>query len=122
MPVENRQEEPLQRTVCHCFDVPLGKLVKFHRLHQPRHASQMSQCYGAGTGCGWCIPFLVQIFEQLGRGEGVKIALSPDEYKRRRAEYRSGKPDESPRPDELSETRRMIDAVPREDIEPEENT
>jgi NAD(P)H-nitrite reductase large subunit len=81
------------REVCLCFHVPLGKLVKFHRLHRPRVASQLSGCQGAGTGCGWCVPFLEQLFEQLQRGERPKLDLSGEEYARRRKDYhrREGK-------------------------------
>ena len=51
-------------TVCLCFHVTRRKLEKFVRLEQPRRASQMSECGGAGTGCGWCRPILTKIFEQ----------------------------------------------------------
>jgi hypothetical protein len=28
----------------------------------------LAECYGAGTGCGWCRPFLKRLFDaQLGR-------------------------------------------------------
>jgi NAD(P)H-nitrite reductase large subunit len=79
--------------VCLCFHVPLGKLAKFHRLHRPRVASQLSQCQSAGTGCGWCVPFLEQLFEQMERGEAPRLDLSPEEYARRRKAYhrRQGK-------------------------------
>jgi len=77
-----------EREVCVCFHVPLGKLAKHYRLNRPRVASQMSDCYGAGTGCGWCIPFLEQVFDQMERGEEPSIRMSADEYRRRRSEYR----------------------------------
>ncbi len=75
------------REVCLCFHVSLGKLGKHYRLTRPRVASQMSDCYGAGTGCGWCIPFLERIFDQMGRGEEPDLELSGEEYRRRRAQY-----------------------------------
>ena len=75
------------REVCLCFHVPLGKLVKHYRLHQPRVASQLSQCYSAGTGCGWCVPFLERLFEQLQQGQPPDLGLSPEEYQKRRKEY-----------------------------------
>lgn len=50
--------------VCLCFHVSRRKLEKFVRLEQPRRASQLSQCGGAGTGCGWCVPILQKIFER----------------------------------------------------------
>lgn len=82
----------LDDKVCYCFHVSRRKLVNWVRLYQPKVPSQLSQCGGAGTGCGWCIPFLKQIFNQ---GEAAKAeidALSPEEYARRRAAYvQSGK-------------------------------
>lgn len=102
------QGDDPRREVCHCFHVPLGKLVKFHRLRHPRLASQFSECFGAGTGCGWCVPFLSTLYEQLERGEAPHIALSPEEYARRRAEYRRGRaPDETVTAADLARTRRM---------------
>src|SRR4051812_8992994 len=77
--------------VCLCFHVTRRKLVNFVRLHRPKVASQLSECGGAGTGCGWCVPFLKQIFRQGTEG-GELEALSSEEYARRRAEYvRAGK-------------------------------
>jgi len=84
--METRMEEK-DREVCLCFHVPLGKLAKFCRMERPRAASQLSECYGAGTGCGWCIPFLEQIFEQVQREETPAMKMSAEEYRRRRAEY-----------------------------------
>jgi NAD(P)H-nitrite reductase large subunit len=94
----------LDDKVCLCFHVTRRKLVNFVRIHQPKVASQLSQCGGAGTGCGWCVPFLKQIFRQgtsgteypvlsTERGERVELEqLSAEDYSRRRAAYvRSGK-------------------------------
>jgi len=83
----------LDDKICYCFHVSRRKLVNYVRLHQPRVPSQLSECGGAGTGCGWCVPFLKQIFKQ-GSAEGVTEleSLTPEEYERRRAEYvRTGK-------------------------------
>ena len=78
----------LDDKVCYCFHISRRKLVNFVRREQPRVASQLSQCGGAGTGCGWCIPFLKQIFRQeCEGGAGDLDALTPEEYARRRAEY-----------------------------------
>ncbi len=71
--------------LCLCFHVTRRKLVNFARIHQPRVPSQMSECNGAGTGCGWCVPFLKQIFRQ----ETVE-ELTPEEYAKRRADYVRG--------------------------------
>jgi NAD(P)H-nitrite reductase large subunit len=78
----------LDDEVCLCFHVSRRKLVNFVRLHRPKVPSQLSECGGAGTGCGWCVPFLKQIHRQGGEAAG----LSTEEYARRRAEYvRAGK-------------------------------
>jgi NAD(P)H-nitrite reductase large subunit len=94
----------LDDKVCYCFHVTRRKLVNFTRRQRPRVASQLSQCGGAGTGCGWCIPFLKQIFEQSA-GDTDLDRLTPEEYARRRAGYiREGggipPPGATPLPDE----------------------
>jgi bacterioferritin-associated ferredoxin len=83
----------LDDKVCYCFHVTRRKLVNWVRLNSPQVPSQLSECGGAGTGCGWCIPFLKQIFRQ-----GAEVAaeeptpstleaLTAEEYARLRAEY-----------------------------------
>jgi len=83
----------LDAKVCYCFHVSRRKLVNFVRLRRPKVPSQLSECGGAGTGCGWCIPFLKQIFHQgVGGGATDLESLSAEEYERRRAAYvRAGK-------------------------------
>ncbi len=79
--------------VCYCFHVSRRKLENFARLYQPRVPSQLSECGGAGTGCGWCIPFLKQLYQQaVAGGDTTELdRLTPEEYERRRAAYvRSG--------------------------------
>ena len=81
----------LDDPVCLCFRVSRRKLVNFVRTQRPKVASQLSQCGGAGTGCGWCVPFLKQIFRQ-GTDPTDLETLSAEEYARQRAEHiRSGK-------------------------------
>ena len=53
----------LDDQICYCYHVSLRKLTNFARRERLRRASQMSNCLGAGTGCGWCIPILKRIFE-----------------------------------------------------------
>ena len=77
----------LDDNVCLCFRVTRRKLEKFVRIHQPRVPSQLSQCGGAGTGCGWCVPFLKQIFRRGTAEAAVLEGLTPEEYARQRAEY-----------------------------------
>ena len=79
----------LDDKVCYCFHVSRRKLVNWSRMYEPKVASQLSECGGAGTGCGWCIPFLKQIFKQATEPdvEGEIESLSAEEYAKRRAEY-----------------------------------
>ncbi len=72
--------------VCLCFRVSKRKLLNFVKRTKPKVPSQLSECGGAGTGCGWCVPFLKQLFRQEADD------LTAEEYARRRAEYvRAGK-------------------------------
>src|SRR5207249_6622733 len=57
----------LDAKVCLCFRVTRRKLLNFIRVEHPRVASQLSQCGGAGTGCGWCVPYPQKLF--AGREE-----------------------------------------------------
>ncbi len=78
----------LDAKVCYCFHVTRRKLVNFLRVHRPRVASQLSECGGAGTGCGWCVPFLKQLHRQACDGGATELEqLSPEEYARQRAAY-----------------------------------
>jgi NAD(P)H-nitrite reductase large subunit len=83
----------LDAQVCYCFHVTRRKLVNYVRINRPQVPSQLSECGGAGTGCGWCIPFLKQIFHQGAQGgETALEQMQPAEYERLRAAYiRAGK-------------------------------
>jgi len=74
--------------ICYCYHVSMRKLVHFSRRTKPKRASQMTQCLGAGTGCGWCIPFLEKIAEDPDAFSQEE--LTPDEYARRRQAYIAG--------------------------------
>jgi NAD(P)H-nitrite reductase large subunit len=77
--------------ICYCYDVSLRKLVNFARRERPERASGMSECLGAGTGCGWCIPFLIKIARDPEHADLANLA--PGEYAALRDEYRtSGQP------------------------------
>lgn len=84
--------------LCLCFHVTQRKVQNFLRVERPRVPSQMSECFGAGTGCGWCRPFLLRLWEAhqatQGRGQNPLAALTaPEElpdaaaYARERAAY-----------------------------------
>lgn len=71
--------------VCLCFHVTRRKIENYLRLNRPSRPSQLSQCGGAGTGCGWCVPFLMRYFEDnrlSGSGE-----LTSEQYAQARAAY-----------------------------------
>ncbi len=78
----------LDDTICYCFHVSKRKILNHIRVHRPRRASQISECGGAGTGCGWCVPYLKRYFAQsAGEAQDERETLSPDEYARQRADY-----------------------------------
>ena len=80
----------LDDDVCLCFRVSRRKLVNWAARNRPVVPSQLSACGGAGTGCGWCVPFLKQIFRQSSQTdteEGSLDHLTPEEYAARRAEH-----------------------------------
>lgn len=78
----------LDDEVCLCFHVTKRKLQNFLRIERPRRAAQMSECFGAGTGCGWCRTYLRKMFEAHQAG----ILAAGDEpgasdYAKSRAAY-----------------------------------
>ena len=79
--------------LCLCFHVTRRKVVNWIRIERPRRAGQLSECYGAGTGCGWCRPFLKQLFEQaVAEGKTDLDLPTAEDYARLRSNYvRDGK-------------------------------
>ena len=91
----------LDAKICYCFHVSRRKLVNFVRRESPKVPSQLSECGGAGTGCGWCVPFLKVLFEQCKSGEpNPDLPFSVEEYARRRQTYR----DTGERPPDAEDT------------------
>ena len=72
--------------LCLCFHVTKRKVMQFIRVNQPQVPSQLSECFGAGTGCGWCRPFLKRLMEQPDMDPA--ILPESDAYADRRREYR----------------------------------
>lgn len=75
--------------LCLCFHVTRRKVQNFLRIERPRRAAQLSECFGAGTGCGWCRPYLQRLFDEAvagGKLDGTELP-SPAEYARQRAKY-----------------------------------
>ena len=75
--------------LCLCFHVTKRKVMQFIRVNQPRVPSQLSECFGAGTGCGWCRPFLKRLMEQPDTDPD--LLPDPDTYATNRQEYRNKK-------------------------------
>lgn len=76
--------------ICYCYHVSLRKLVNFARRVRPRAPSQMSECLGAGTGCGWCIPILCKIARSIDDPD-FRLTMTPEQYAAERARYRTEK-------------------------------
>lgn len=83
--------------VCLCFHVPLGKVRAYLAREDPKVASLLSECLGAGTGCGWCVPYLQQLHAQHQRGETPDIQGSKEDYAAGRLAFH--KTGERPGPD-----------------------
>ena len=81
----------LDDEIWYCYHVSLRKLTNFSRRVKPTHPSQMTQCLGAGTGCGWCIPFLIKIAQDP---DAFPVSdMTAEEYAEKREVYRaSGEP------------------------------
>ncbi len=102
----------LDDEICLCFHVSKRKILNHLRVHQPRVPSQLSECGGAGTGCGWCVAFLKRYFEEARRqgGSGSESdRLSSQDYAQARGAYiRAGKgvppPGATPPPPEQSDS------------------
>lgn len=78
--------------LCLCFHVTRRKLEAFVRIERPRRVAQLAECGGAGTGCGWCRPFLARIFDAAQRSAASgasELAELPDaaEYAQGRGKY-----------------------------------
>lgn len=81
----------LDETLCYCFHISQRKILNYIRVHRLRRASQLAECGGAGTGCGWCIPYLKRCFEQQ-TGTSIASEITADDYAQQRAAYiRAGK-------------------------------
>lgn len=81
----------LDDKLCLCFHVTKRKVVNYIRVNKLKKASQLSECYGAGTGCGWCRPFLIRLFENHQAeltGDQIETELpSSEEYAAARTDY-----------------------------------
>lgn len=72
--------------VCLCYRVSLRKIRAYLAREDPPVASLISECLDAGTGCGWCVPFLEHLHAEHTRGRTPDLRISPQRY----AEARTG--------------------------------
>jgi bacterioferritin-associated ferredoxin len=79
--------------LCLCFHVTQRKVVNYLRVERPQRVGQLADCHGAGTGCGWCRPFLKKLFDAAQDSAQPAPELPPpDEYASGRSKYvQSGK-------------------------------
>ena len=88
-----------------CFNISYRKVPNYIRIHQVKLPSQLSECGGAGTGCGWCRKQLEKLLVMSaerppGAGEIEEWLASntPDrqKYAQARERYRAAKNQYSP--------------------------
>lgn len=78
----------LDDQLCLCFHVTKRKVVNYIRIEKPRRVGQLADCYGAGTGCGWCRPFLQKLFDEANAANPDAVALpTAEEYAAMRKGY-----------------------------------
>ena len=82
----------LDDELCLCFHVSRRKVENYVRIERPRRAAQLADCMGAGTGCGWCRPFLQRLFDAAQSGQAPEADLpTASDYAHGRTGYvRSG--------------------------------
>lgn len=76
----------LDDELCLCFHITRRKVTNYIRIEKPRRVGQLADCYGAGTGCGWCRPFLQKLFDEA-EGNSAASLPTPQEYAAERAGY-----------------------------------
>jgi NAD(P)H-nitrite reductase large subunit len=78
----------LDDELCLCFHVTKRKVINFIRVEKPRRAGQLSECFGAGTGCGWCRLFLKRLYDAAAAGDSAEPELpAASEYAHERSSY-----------------------------------
>lgn len=77
--------------LCLCFHVTKRKVQNYLRIERPRTAAQLADCYGAGTGCGWCRPFLKKLhaasLQQSEQAESEARLPDATDYANARGKY-----------------------------------
>ncbi|MSR28853.1 MAG: (2Fe-2S)-binding protein [Phycisphaerales bacterium] len=81
----------LDDEVCLCFHVSQRKILAHLEHERPKCASQLSECFSAGTGCHWCVPFLTELHRRWSSGESMELIDSPADYAQRRQAYKAAR-------------------------------
>ena len=64
------------------------KVINYLRIEKPQRPGQLSECFGAGTGCGWCRTYLEKLFEMAAEANPSDAGLpSAAEYAAMRSGY-----------------------------------
>ena len=78
----------LDDELCLCFHVSKRKVINYIRVEKPARVGQLSDCFGAGTGCGWCRGYLRRLFEeQRGMAPGGASEPTAQGHALGRAQY-----------------------------------
>ncbi len=81
--------DPGDAEVCVCFHVKRRKVEAWCRRERPKVVSLISQCLSAGTGCGWCVPYLKAIREEVcAAGPHVALPTRAEYLDQRKAYHR----------------------------------
>jgi bacterioferritin-associated ferredoxin len=83
----------LDDELCLCFHVTKRKVINYLRVEKPQRPGQLADCFGAGTGCGWCRNYLRRLFDEYQGAASAEGAAgresepSAAEYARGRTRY-----------------------------------
>ena len=78
----------LDDELCLCFHVTCRKVVNYLRVERPQRVGQLADCFGAGTGCGWCRPFLQKLFDAAKASGEIDVEVPDAEtYAQMRRRY-----------------------------------
>lgn len=77
----------LDDELCLCFHVTKRKVISYLRVERPLRESQLSECHGAGTGCGWCRPYLKKLFKAAHSQTAPPELPSAADYAHGRTQY-----------------------------------
>ena len=87
--------------LCLCFHISCRKVLNYIRIHRVKLPSQLAECGGAGTGCGWCRKQMQRLLSECQESppsaleiEGWLEARTPQKHKysEGRAKYRASLP------------------------------